>query len=364
LGYARALLVWLGLWLVAMAAWAGGATGFPSIGLPSEGQFYHGVYPGGVTGQEDDITLADLRSYEALAGKTAVWVYFSHNWYRDRHFPLATATWIRQAGSIPFIRLMLWDKPIQNRANRLFTLKRILAGNFDEDFRAWARAARDFGAPLIVEYGTEVNGRWFPWNGKWNGGNTKKGYGDRTLPDGPERFKDAYRHIINLMRQEGANNITWVFHVNCADDPDRPWNHFENYYPGDDYIDWLGVSVYGAQTPKEKGWPLFRNRMDLVYPRLAALAADKPIFVLEFGATLNNPRGNQAAWAEAALTDLIQGRWPRVKGFSWWNEAWKNDHKPAHDTTMRLQDNPALAEVFHRWVGADHDVLGSAIINP
>jgi hypothetical protein len=104
--------------------------------------------------------------------------------------------------------------------------------------------------------------------------------------------------------------------------------------------------------------------MDLVYPRLVALEADKPIFVLEFGATLNNPRGNQAAWAEAALTDLIQGRWPRVKGFSWWNEAWKNDNKPAHDTTMRLQDNPALAEVFHRLVGADPDVLGSAIINP
>ena len=29
-----------------------------------------------------------------------------------------------------------------------------------------------------------------------------------------------------------------------------------------------------------------------------------------------------------------------VIGFSWWNEQWENDNKPAHDTDMRVQDNP------------------------
>ena len=33
------------------------------------------------------------------------------------------------------------------------------------NFRAWGRAAQTFGTPLIVEFGTEVNGSWFPWNG-------------------------------------------------------------------------------------------------------------------------------------------------------------------------------------------------------
>ena len=41
------------------------------IGLPGAGQLYHGVYPGGVTGEEDDLTLQDLRSYEAAVGKPA-----------------------------------------------------------------------------------------------------------------------------------------------------------------------------------------------------------------------------------------------------------------------------------------------------
>ena len=328
------------------------------IAVPSEGQLYHGVFPGGVTGEEDDITPADATAYERLAGKSAAWIYFSHNWYKGRGFPRATASWIRERGSIPFIRLMFRSSPEQNKPERTFSLKRILEGALDEDLRSWAREARDFATPLFVEFGTEANGKWFPWNGWWNGKEQRRNYGDPVYPDGPERFRDAYRHIIQTMRQEGAANILWVFHVNCGDYPQADWNRFENYYPGDEYIDCLGVSVYGAQTPMEEEWPEFRGLLDAAYPRLAALAPTKPILLLEFGVTRNNSRGDQAAWAERALSDLVQNRWPRVMGFSWWNEAWQNDDNSEHDTSMRLQDNPALAAVFRKWVGAQGKVLG------
>ncbi len=333
------------------------------ISSPPEGQIYHAVYPGheGGTGEEDDITSEDLTSYEENVGKSATWVYFSHNWYRDRKFPVETALWIRDTGSVPFIRLMLRDSAGQNRRNRNFTLKRILKGKFDEDLRAWAKDARDFDSPLIVEFGTEVNGEWFPWNGKWNGGREKKEYGDPTYPDGPERFRDAYRHIIDIIREEGASNITWVFHVNNDDVPNKPWNRFEKYYPGDDYIDWIGVSVYGAQTPTDEEWLLFSDMMDEVYPRLESLSTSKPIVVLEFGVTSGNPLGDQAEWAEDALKNLTELRWPRVIGFSWWNEAWQNDDDPDHDTDMRVQDNPDLADVFQKLVGKQDHVLGSVV---
>jgi hypothetical protein len=319
---------------------------------------YHGVFPGGVTGEEDDITPDDLKAYEKLAGKSAAWVYFSHNWYRNRSFPEATASWIRDAGSTPFIRLMLRSSPEQDRRERTFGLNRVLEGALDVDLRYWARGARDFGTPLFVEFGTEVNGKWFPWNGWWNGRDQTKSYGDPAFPDGPERFQDAYRRIIRIMRREGAANIVWVFHVNNLDIPQSPWNRLENYYPGDDYVDCLGVSVYGAQTPMEEEWPEFGRMMDDVYPRLAALGPTKPVILLEFGVSRNNPRGDQAEWAERALSDLVRNRWPRTIGFSWWNECWENDSNPAHDTRMRLQDNPSLSAVFQKWVGARQNVLG------
>lgn len=310
---------------------------------------YHGVFPGGSTGEEDDITPAGLQSYELAAGKKAALVYFSNNWYTDRRFPIKTATWIRQAGAVPFIRLMLVDSWKKPRTNHGFSLEKIASGELDRDFQAWARAARDFGSPLLVEYGTEVNGRWFPWNASHNGESK-----------GPDLFKKAYRRIIDVMRDEGAHNIKWVFHVDVDDNPDKPWNKFETYYPGDSYIDWLGISVYGASTPMSDEWPEFTELFGPVYPRLAKLAGDKPIAILEFGATSGHPKVDQAKWAEEALVNITSGRWPKIKAFSWWNEAWANDGDPAHNTNMRVQDNPALSNVFRKLVGDNPDVSGRA----
>lgn len=363
----RSLRSWGGLCFVFVCILIGcgsGTTNRPSqvIATPPAGKIYHAVYPGGATGEEDDITPEGLSSYEERVGKPATWVYFSHNWYRGRVFPVETASWIRDAGSIPYIRLMLRSSAEENVAEPTFTLSRILNGEFDDDLRAWGRAARNFGSPLLAEYGTEVNGQWFPWNGVWNGGGTLDGYGDPILADGPERFRDAYRHIIGIVRGEGADNIVWVFHVNNDDYPNESWNRLEEYYPGDEWVDWIGVSVYGAQTPLDEEWPLFRDEMDQVYPRLVSLSSSKPIVLLEFGVTSGNPLGDQAAWADSALADLTALRWPRIVGFSWWNESWENDDNPAHNTDMRVQDNPALASVFRRLVGGGDNVLGRAVL--
>lgn len=306
-----------------------------TLSIPPLGTLYHGVYPGGVSGEEDDIVPENVTSYERLVGKSAAWVYFSDNWYKGRSFPLDTATWIRSMGSIPFIRLMLRSSYEQNVAEPTFTLSRIASGAFDSDLRKWAQAARDFGSPLLVEYGTEVNGFWFSWNGYWNGG-----------PDGPEKFRDAYRHIVQVMRDEGASNILWVFHVNSRDIPSESWNRLENYYPGDSWVDWIGVSVYGPMSPTD--YPdQFRKRMDSVYPRLASLNATKPIVLVEFS-SIGDPQVDQAAWAGNALADLTSLRWPRVIGFSWWNEP-----------PFRLQDNPAAANAFKNYVGLKDNVLGA-----
>ena len=165
-----------------------------------------------------------------------------------------------------------------------------------------AHAARDFGTPILAEFGVEVNGEWFPWNGAYSGGGTTDGYGDPTTPDGPERFRDAYRHIIQICRDEGAQNITWVFHVNDGDWPQEEWNRFENYYPGDEWVDWLALSVYGAQTPDDEWWDALTPVMDEFYPRLAALTPEKPIIIAEFACTAGNPNVDQAQWAATLWT--------------------------------------------------------------
>ncbi len=216
----------------------------------------------------------------------------------------------------------------------LFTLDAIIEGDFDNDLSAWGREAALFKTPIIVEYGTEVNGQWFPWNASWNGKQA-----------GAEKFQNAYRHIIDSMRKAGASNISWVFHVNAYDWPENNWNSFEAYYPGDSYIDWFGLSVYGVQSPKETTWGDFSEALDDAIPRLKTLSNDKPIFVVEFGSSVH-PRLRASDWADEALSALLSGRWPEVRGFSWWNETFQNDNKPANNSDFRVQSVPGLSEVF------------------
>jgi len=329
------------------------------VGPPPAGKLYHSVYPGGVTGEEDDITPSDVDAYATAVGQQVAWVYFSNNWYRSRQFPVATASWIRDRGAAPYIRLMLRSSPDERRApaERAFKLRNILAGKLDADVQAWAQGARDFGSPLIVEYGTECNGNWFPWNEQWNGGRATRLFGDKTKHDGAERFVAAFRRIVTLMRTAGATNITWVFHVNWDDWRQVGWNRLELYYPGDDVVDWVAISAYGPQTPMDKYVDVFRDEVDSAYARLQQVAPTKPVIIAEFGVTAGNPLITPQAWAGPALDDLLAFRWPNVIGFSWWNERWENDNKPAHDTTMRMQDIPALAQTFATKLAASQPEL-------
>lgn len=304
---------------------------------PAAGQILHGVYPGGQTGEEDDITPADVDAYEHAVGHRVAWVYFSNNWYKNRAFPAQTARWIRNRGATPYIRLMLRSDSEQNHREPVFTLQAIARGDFDTDLTAWGQAAARFNTPLIAEFGTEMNGEWFPWNARWNG-----------QQRGADRFVAAYRHIIDITRAAGANNILWVFHVNNDDHPARRWNRLEAYYPGASYIDWLAVSVYSTQGPDERDRTDFTASMDRIMARLAQMAPNKPVILAEFGTDVYNRHEIASQWADGALTAMISNRWPALIGFSWWNETWENDDIASHDTDMRVQSNAELASVFTR----------------
>jgi hypothetical protein len=350
------------------------------VAEPPAGSLYHGVYPGHCedpercdtpgeeSGEEDNIASRDLTSYSASAGADVpvAWVYFSNNWGRSESFPNDTAVWIRGQRCVPFIRLMLRTNTdteeceSSKAAEKKYTLEKINAGCFDEQLRAWGLAAKNFGTPLIVEWGTEVNGCWFHWNGKWHGGEK-----------GASLFRNAFRRIVRIIRDKaGARNITWVFHATSAGDPDasaagNEWNRICRYYPGDDFIDWVGLSVYGADAPlKDAPCVSFETRMNKALAELGELKGRKPLFILEFGAPGNHPgcdtsdgqcqpaQCDAGAWAGDALRLLLNNHWPEVRGFSWWNEIWKDetevDHKKVEFVmNMRVQSVKGLKEKFH-----------------
>jgi hypothetical protein len=305
------------------------------------GKLLHGVFVGG--GEEEDPTPARLERYENAVGKKAAWVYFSNNWFTSRAFPQASSEAIRKAGSVPFIRLMLRSSTDIDVAEPKFTLEKINAGEFDSDLKTWGDAAKAFKTPLIVEFGTEVNGKWFSWNGFWHGANL----------EAPKKFREAYRRIIQTIRARGASNITWVFHVAGDDDPNESWNKLEHYYPGSDVIDWLGVSAYGAQEPTATDVEGLAPQLDRIVPRLEKLAPGKPIMLLEFGSVTNHPSVNAATWTAEGLDAILANRWPALRGFAWWNSRWPNDSDPNHDSRMLVEDSPEVAKVLRERLKSD-----------
>ncbi len=243
---------------------------------------YHSAYPD-FGGTEDVVTADAINEFEELAKKEIVWAYFSNNWMDEIKFPINEVNTILGSGKLPFIRMMArstWDEA---KADPKYTLQKIIDGEFDSELTQWAIDAKNTNTPLLVEFGTEVNGNWFPWNGEYNGGSETSAYGNPNLADGPEHFVDAYKHIIDICNQNGANNITWFFHADSSGEPSDEWNKMENYYPVDTYIDWIGVSVYGPQTRKDDDVQ-FKDKLEGVYNRLNTMS-NNPIAILEFGVT-------------------------------------------------------------------------------
>ena len=258
---------------------------------------------------EDHVNVARIDRFQQLAGRDVAWVYFAQHWYKGLGFPRAKVFAIWRNGQIPYIvfqpdsgALYGPGRP-QRFPEERFSLQHILDGDFDPQLRAWADAARATEIPILLEFGTEVNDDWGPWNGRWNGAGQTDGYGDPTVPDGAERFRDAYRHLVTVFREEGATNVTWFFHADLYPQADW-WNQLSWYYPGDEYVDWVGISDYGSLASNQPIVP-FTDKLvwSEVYADLAAMSS-RPMGIVEMG-VVDNSTHAKAAWISDAYSDVL-----------------------------------------------------------
>lgn len=196
---------------------------------------------------EDSVSVDQLNQYEILSGKSVAFVQFSLFWGR-RVIPTKQLNAIKKYGAVPMIQLLPWGEPYTLfKKQSFYSLDNIIAGKFDGYLKEIAHVIKSYKYPVLVTFGVEMNGDWFPWSGIYNGGKITDQYGDPKFPDGPEKYRDAFRHVVNVFRKAGTDNIIWYFHADAISEPNEPWNFIENYYPGNDYVDWIGISVFGPQ---------------------------------------------------------------------------------------------------------------------
>jgi mannan endo-1,4-beta-mannosidase len=201
------------------------ASGTPVIGafshhpvritLPVNAASYLGAFVKGVPG-----SYAPVESFAFSTGAHLNVALYYSSWYEK--FQLGFAEQAANQGAVPFIQIDPIGIPFAN----------IVAGAYDAYLDTLATDVASYGAQthhgVIIGFGHEMNGDWFPW-----------GYGHVT----PGLFVAAWRHIVNVFRQQGADDVTWLWTVNIIDKRHKipspaPW------FPGSSYVTWVGIDGY------------------------------------------------------------------------------------------------------------------------
>ncbi len=319
---------------------------------PPDDKIYFGAYAD-FGPAEDNVSEINIKRFEKTAGKKIAWAYFSNQWDEGIVYPKEKVHEVYNAGKIPFIRMipqMGTGEDVHDQ-DPVYKMQSFIDGDFDEDLRQWARDAKADKIPLLIDFGVEMTGFWMPWSGLYCGAGKTDGYGDPTYPDGPERFRDAYRHIINIFREEEVHNVTWFFHPDIQRLPDEEWNSAKYYYPGDDYIDWIGLSVYGVQF-KNEDWILFSESVAQSANNISQItSANKPVAILEFGVTDGRSDGTKSDWFIDAFDTILNTPKLNIKAISYWNENWEN--KDGSYTLLKIDSSPHSLTTFKSLIQND-----------
>lgn len=235
--------------------------------------------------------------------------------FRDlgRGFPTEPAKICRKYGAVAVISQepWLWGRHDGVKPDWLAAINR---GDFDGYWRKWAADAKAFGTPVILRFGFEMNGDWFAWG------------------EQPEAFQQAWRRIHRMIRQEGgAHNVQFLFSPNVvwkgASDLIAP----ELYYPGDAYVDLLGLDGYnfGDHHDQWHGWSTYAEVFEASLKIMSRWK--KPLLIAEMGCAAD-PR--RAAWLEDFFQRFRDD--PRITGFIYFNHF--DPHKAEPD--WRLDADP------------------------
>lgn len=217
-----------------------------------------------------------ITKFEEQAGKKPAMIMWYQDWAQD--FPREDAQNVINYGAVPQIVWEPWYWSDHNKIN----LKDIVDGKWDSYIDSWAKAIKDFGQPIFLRVGHEFNMESYPWGVINNDKN-------------PELFVRAFRHIVDIFRREGANNVKWVWCFMNYSYPSEAWNDWAVAYPGNDYVDWVGIDGYNWGTTQSwSDWQalkyLFRDQVR----RAKQLWPSKPIMVAEFASAEQG--GDKAAW--------------------------------------------------------------------
>jgi hypothetical protein len=277
---------------------SGSGSGTAQASLPTGASSYLGVYENGPP--QDYGPVAD---FAKVAGRQPNLVGYYSGW--GEPFQASFARTVSGHGAVT---LLQWD-PTD------VLVSGIAAGAYDKYLQSFADSVRDFGQPVVIGFGHEMNATWYSW-------------GYRHVP--PHTFVAAWRHIVTLFRSQGADNVTWLWTIN-ADLPRT--GPIAQWWPGGGYVTWVGIDGYYYRRTDSFG-SVFGKTIAQV-----RVLTGKPVLLSE---TAVGRMPGQAAKIGELFTGIAQYQ---ALGLVWFDIA---QHAGLYHQDWRIEDSRAAVAAFRR----------------
>jgi beta-mannanase len=211
--------------------------------------------------------------------------------------------------------------------------QKVANGDYDNLIRANARWIKNnFPYKLLIRLNHEFNlGNW-----GWSK--------DAAV------YAKAWRRVADDFRIEDMQ-AEWVWSPNFQDNPSTI--HYQDYYPGDDYVDWIGVDVYANSWIHDSdGWTAeemlsCRGTNNLSIYEFALLH-NKPCMIAEWGLNITGDMTDEqnAAWL-TGMFDAIEKR-PDLRAIiHWGGSPWYLMNYPVAANVYRDRVSSAKYSVLY-----------------
>lgn len=242
----------------------------------------------------------------------------------------------------------------------------IIAGTHDAYLTQMAEMIRDTGKAAYIRIFPEMNGSWAPWYPR---------------DAGPQQVVNAWRKVVDVFRAAGANNVKWVWNPNVTDDNwdssltppgvNPNWDYkMEDYYPGDDYVDFTGFDTYNRgtrplNTPSPNfTWLTARGIFDRAYQRQLAIAPSKKMIMGEFGS--EEPSSADVAagrskeqWVDGLFSDVTVENYPAIEALVYFDQDKSNPAQAPDNRTgdydWTIRSSPGSIAAFRRGLAVHGD---------
>jgi endoglucanase len=285
----------------------------------------HGALLGSFVGAEPE-TQTDPQSEALFTGEEALInrAYAIDNRFYDDHTEWVNdrTQWDIAQHMIPMITWMPYGDGDP--------LDEYIAGTHDAAVIAEAQKAKALGVQILMRWGHEMNGNWYPWSA-WNNGGADGGAAGGAA--GAAKYVAAYKHVHDLFVAQGATNVLWVWCINVADVPNAPYNHWSNYYPGDAYVDWVGLDAYNWGS--SSSCCVWQSFSDLVVAPYQDYVGKKPMMLPETASA--EVGGDKAAWIND-MHQALKTEYTAIQGVVWFDIN--------KETDWRIASSPAALAAY------------------